>query len=150
MFLVAHLVKASYVLSLSAALFLLLRPNLSHGQIMRGMGGGMRGRGAMRGMGGGMMGQGGGMSPLQLQLLAEFGAVPVNGMNGGMMGMGGGGMMMGMGGMSGGMMGQGGSMSPLQMQLMAEFGAMPVNGMGGMMMGFAGKNLGGFNGGNGL
>ena len=38
----------------------------------------------MMGMGGGGMG-GGGMNLLQLQLLTEFGAVPVNGM-GGMMG----------------------------------------------------------------
>jgi hypothetical protein len=42
--------------------------------------------GGMMGMGGGMMGMGGNNANLlQLQLFAEFGAVPVNGL-GGMMG----------------------------------------------------------------
>ena len=53
---------------------------------MGGLGGGMMGMGGGgMNMGGGMMGMGG-VSPLQRQLLAEFGALPVNGSISGMSG----------------------------------------------------------------
>jgi hypothetical protein len=96
---------------------------------MMGLAGGMMGAGSMNVGGGSLTGMGGagGYNPnlLQLQLLSEFGAIPINGVipiNGSsgantLRGGGGNGMMMGMG--------------------------------GGGMGGFAGKNMGGFNGAHG-
>ncbi|HEY7331202.1 MAG TPA: hypothetical protein VH592_26445 [Gemmataceae bacterium] len=124
----ANLLQVQLMLGLGAVP---LNGMMGMGGNMMGLAGGMMGVGSMNIGGGSLTGVGGGVGGynpnlLQLQLLSEFGAVPVIGVfpiNGS-----GGANTIRLGGGNGMMMGMG----------------------GGGMGGFAGKNMGGFNGGSGL